>query len=74
MVDRLHEENRLDNSDYCTIHDGLSEIEPLRDRDEVLEELWSSLELSYESGNGMYREPFMGWDAGIHRKRVWQLV
>ena len=40
VVDRLHEENRLDNSDYCTIHDGLSEIEPLRDRDEVLEELW----------------------------------
>ena len=28
VVDRLHEENRLDNSDYCTIHDGLSEIEP----------------------------------------------
>lgn len=72
VVDRLHEENRLDNSDYCTIHDGLSEIEPLRDRDEVLEELWEQFgAVPMNPETECIEEPFMGWDAGIHREEIW---
>lgn len=72
IVNRLHEENRLDNSDYCTIHDGLSEIEPLRDRDEVLEELWEQFgAVPMNPETECIEEPFMGWDAGIHREEIW---
>jgi hypothetical protein len=72
VVDRLHEENRLDNSDYCTIHDGLSEIEPLRDRDEVLEELWEQFgAVPMNPETECIEEPFMGWGAGIHREEIW---
>ena len=38
VIDRLHSESRLEYPDYCTIHDGLDEIDTLRDRDEELEE------------------------------------
>ena len=32
-VDKLHQENRIDFGDYSAIHDGLTEIETLRDRE-----------------------------------------
>ena len=37
-LDELH--NSIPYDKYCAIHDGLTEIELLRDRDEELEELW----------------------------------
>ena len=40
-VDALNElHGSISYKDYCTIMDGLQEIETLRDRDEELEELW----------------------------------
>lgn len=42
-LNALHQEDRIDSGDYSTIHDGLTEIETLRDRDEALEELWGQL-------------------------------
>lgn len=72
VINRLHEENRLDNGDYCTVHDGLSEIEPLRDRDEVLEELWEQFGgVPMNPETECIEEPFMGWGAGIHREEIW---
>ena len=38
-LNALHQADRIDNGDYSTIYDGLTEIETLRDRDEALEEL-----------------------------------
>lgn len=71
-INRLHEENRLDNSDYSTIHEGLSEIEPLRDRDEVLEELWEQFgNIPMNPLTERIEVPFMGWGAGIHREEIW---
>lgn len=35
-IDRLHAEGRLGDCDYCTVHDGLYEIETLQERDEAL--------------------------------------
>lgn len=72
VINHLHEENRLDNSDYCIIHDGLSEIECLRDRDEVLEELWEQFgDVPMNPETECIEEPFMGWGAGIHREEIW---
>ena len=36
-LNALHQADRIDNGDYSTIYDGLTEIETLRDRDEALE-------------------------------------
>lgn len=36
ILDRLNKENRIGYKDYCDIHDGLDEIDTLRDRDEEL--------------------------------------
>ena len=72
IINRLHEENRLDNSDYFAVHDGLSEIEPLRDRDEVLEELWKQFgDIPMNPETECIEAPFMGWGVGIHREEIW---
>ncbi len=61
-VDKLHQENRIDFGDYSAIHDGLTEIETLRDRDEALEELWAQLEdIPVDPKTERLLEPFMGW-------------
>ena len=61
IIDHLHQENRMDNGDYAAVHDGLTEIEPLRDRDEVLEELWEQFgAVPMNPGNGMYRGAIYG--------------
>lgn len=72
IINRLHEENRLDNSDYSAVHDGLSEIEPLRDRDEALEELWEQFgDIPMNPETECIEVPFMGWGVGIHREEIW---
>ena len=43
-INELHRTIPYDT--YCTIHDGLTEIETLRERDAELEELWESLATS----------------------------
>lgn len=72
IIDRLHQENRMDNGDYAAVHDGLTEIEPLRDRDEVLEELWDEFGLILMNPETeCIEQPFMGWGPGIHREEIW---
>lgn len=72
IVNRLYQENRLDSSDYSAIHDGLSEIESLRDRDEVLEELWCEFEnIPINPQTECIEAKFMGWGLGIHREEIW---
>lgn len=43
IIDQLHQNSRLDNADYDALYDGLCEIKTLRDRDDMLEELWPNL-------------------------------
>ena len=71
-VDKLHQENRIDFGDYSAIHDGLTEIETLRDRDEALEELWAQLEdIPVDSDGKHLLEPFMGWGSGTDKEEIW---
>lgn len=72
IVNRLYEENRLDSCDYYAIHDGLSEIELLRDRDEELEALWEQFgDIPMNPQTECIEAPFMGWGPGIHREEIW---
>lgn len=57
---------------YCTIHDGLTEIETLRERDAELEELWGKFgDIPMNPETECIEEPFMGWATGTHREEIW---
>ena len=72
ILDRLNEENRIDYKDYCDIHDGLDEIETLRDRDELLEELWEQFaDIPVNPVTECIEAPFMGWGVGVSRDEIW---
>ena len=71
IIDRLHQENRIGYQDYLDIHDGLDEMETLRDRDEVLEELWGEFaDVPMNPDTECIEERFMGWGPGIHREEI----
>lgn len=72
-VDVLNELHRfIDYDAYCTIHDGLTDIETLRDRDEELEELWAQLEdCPMDPETEKIEEPFMHFQAGTDREDIW---
>ena len=71
-LNALHQADRIDNGDYSTIYDGLTEIETLRDRDQALEELWGQLaDVPMDSETERLLEPFMGWGVGVSRDEIW---
>lgn len=71
-LNRLHEENRIDYQGYCDIHDGLNEIETLRDRDEELEKLWGELEdIPMNPETECLEAPFMDFPVGTPREDIW---
>ena len=57
---------------YCKIHDGLTEIETLKDRDEELKELWERFEdVPMNPETECIEEPYLGWSAGVSREEIW---
>ncbi len=70
VLNELH--STIPYSDYCTIMDGLYDIETLLDRDEVLEELWEQFgDIPMNPETERIEEKFMGWGPGIHREEIW---
>ncbi len=69
-LDELH--RTIPYADYVTVHDGLTEIDTLLDRDEELEELWSQFgDVPMNPETECIEAPFMGWGVGIHREEIW---
>lgn len=72
IIDRLHQENLMDDGDYSAIHDGLTEIESLRERDEVLEKMWDEFGIILmDPETECIEQPFMGWGPGTHWEEIW---
>lgn len=72
IIDQLHQNNRLDNADYNALHDGLCEIETLRDRDDVLEELWAQFaDVPMDPKTERIEAPFLSWGLGTSREEIW---
>lgn len=72
LVNRLHQENRLSSDEYSTIFDALDEIELLRDRDELLEDLWDRFgDVPMNPETECIEEAFLGWGPGIEREEIW---
>lgn len=69
-MDELH--RTIPYEDYCTVMDGLQDIETLRDRDEDLEELWASFaDVPMNPETECIEEKFMGWEPGTSREEIW---
>lgn len=72
LVNRLHQGNRLSTDEYSQIFDALDEIELLRDRDEVLEDLWDKFaDIPMNPETECIEAPFLGWGPGISREEIW---
>lgn len=72
LVNQLHQANRLSTDEYGRIFDALDEIELLRDRDEVLEELWDKFaDIPINPETECIEEKFLGWGPGISREEIW---
>lgn len=73
-IDELNELHRsIDYSDYCTIMDGLLEIETLQERDRALEDLWDQFgDVPMNPETECIEEKFMEWEPGTHREEVWK--
>lgn len=70
VLDELHA--TIDYTAYCTIHDGITDIETLRDRDDLLEELWGRFaDVLVDPDTECIEEEFLGWGPGIHREEIW---
>lgn len=72
-IDTMNEFHRtIPYNDYCTVMDGLQDIETLRDRDEELEELWRQFgDIPMDPETECIEEQFMGWGPGVHREEIW---
>ena len=62
VMDELH--RSIPYNDYCTVMDGLQDIETLRDRDEDLEEMWASFA-------DVPMDPETEWEPGTGREEIW---
>lgn len=70
VLNNLH--RTIPYDDYCIIHDALTEIETLRDRDAELEELWREFGgIPMNPETECIEERFMGWNVGTHREEIW---
>lgn len=64
--------DRISTESYEAVHEGLTEIEMLRDRDEELENLWEKFgDIPMDPETECIEEPFLYWGSGIHREEIW---
>ena len=70
VLDELHA--TIDYADYCTIHDGVTDIESLSDRDRQLEELWEQFsDIPMDPDTENIEEQFLSFPAGTNREEIW---
>lgn len=70
VLNELHA--TIDYSDYCTVFEGLTDIETLRDRDKMLENLWDQFaDIPMDPDTEKIEEPFLGFPAGTDREDIW---
>lgn len=72
VIDQLYRENRLVEADYDALYDALCEFETLRDRDEILEELWAQFDdVPMSPKTECIESPFLMWGPGTSREEIW---
>lgn len=70
VMNELH--RTIPYEDYCTVMDGLQDIETLRERDEEQEKMWASFsDVPMNPETECIEEKFMGWGPGTSREEIW---
>lgn len=74
IVDQRYcEETPIEDRDYHVICGALEEIEPLCDRDKILEDLWAQFgDVPMNPETECIEEPFLGFPAGTNREELWR--
>lgn len=73
VANRLNQENRIDYGDYSALMDGLEEIDTLRERDKILEDLWAKFgDVPMNPETECTEAPFLGFPAGTFREDIWR--
>lgn len=71
VLDELH--RTIDYADYCTVHEGLTDIETLRDRDQQLLELWNQFsDIPMNPETEKMEQQFLHFPAGTDREEIWK--
>lgn len=72
LVYDLYNSNILTSTDYAVLDEVINGVEPLRDRDEYLEELWAELEdVPMDLETERIEQEFFGWPTGTKREEIW---
>lgn len=72
VANRLNQENHIDYGDYSALMDGLEEIDTLRERDKILEDLWAEFgDVPMNPETECMEQPFLGFPVGTHREDIW---
>lgn len=72
LVYDLYNSNILTSTDYAVLDEVINGVEPLRDRDEYLEELWAELEdVPMDPETERIEQEFFGWPTGTKREEIW---
>ena len=72
LVYDLYNRNILTSTDYAVRDEAINGVEPLRDRDEYLEELWAELEdVPMDPETERIEQEFFGWPTGTQREEIW---
>ena len=70
LLDELH--RTIDYSDYLTLHDGLTDIETIEERDQQLEALWEMFaDIPMDPETERMEAPFLDFPAGADREDIW---
>lgn len=72
VLDRVADVYCISPTAVAAIKEGITDIETLRDRDVVLEDLWDQFaDIPMNPETECIEAPFMGWGPGIHREEIW---
>ena len=72
LVYDLYNRDILTFKDYAVLDEVINGVEPLRDRDEYLEELWAELEdVPMDPETERIEQEFFGWPTGTKREEIW---
>lgn len=71
-LDELRLSTNLPYDTYSLLHDAITDIELLEDRDEELRDLWGEFEdVPMNPETECIEQPFLGWGAGVRREEIW---
>jgi hypothetical protein len=72
VLNDLHEQDRIDYGEYTALFEGLTEVDTIRERDEMLEELWEKfVDVPMDPYTEQIEDNFLHFPHGTGREEIW---